>query len=70
MVAWTYLSNDSRDAFRSALAADDATWSRRRGWALRFGLGAAAYSADHPVLGQIGRYTVAEVLTAFGQASS
>lgn len=70
MVAWTYLSDDSRDAFRSALAVDDAAWSRGRGWALRFGLMAAAYSADNPVLGEIGRYTVAEVLTDFEHARS
>lgn len=70
MVAWTYLSADSRDAFRRALAVDDATWSRGRGWALQFGLRAAAYSADDLVLGDIGRYTVAEVLADFEQASS
>jgi aminoglycoside phosphotransferase (APT) family kinase protein len=68
MVAWTYLSNDSRKAFRSVLAVDDATWSRGRGWALQFGLRAAAYSADNPVIGDIGRYTVAEVLADFEQA--
>jgi aminoglycoside phosphotransferase (APT) family kinase protein len=69
-VAWTYLSADSRDVFRSALPVDDATWSRGRGWALQFGLRAAAYSADNPVLGDIGRYTLAEVLADFEQASS
>jgi aminoglycoside phosphotransferase (APT) family kinase protein len=67
MVAWTYLSADARDVFRSALAVDDATWSRGRGWALQFGLRAAAYSADNLVIGDIGRYTVAEVLADFEQ---
>jgi aminoglycoside phosphotransferase (APT) family kinase protein len=65
MVAWTYLSIDSRDVFRRALAVDDATWSRACGWALQFGLRATAYSADNPVLGDIGRYTLAEVLADF-----
>jgi aminoglycoside phosphotransferase (APT) family kinase protein len=65
MVAWTYLSADSRDAFRRALAVDDASWSRGRGWALQSGLRMAAYSADNPVLGDIGRYTLAEILTDF-----
>jgi aminoglycoside phosphotransferase (APT) family kinase protein len=65
MVAWTYLSADSRHVFRNSLAVDDATWSRARGWALRFGLRAAAYSADNSVIGDIGRYTVAEVLAGF-----
>jgi aminoglycoside phosphotransferase (APT) family kinase protein len=67
IVAWTYLSADARALFRSTLAVDDATWSRGRGWALQFGLRAAAYSADNPVLGDIGRYTLAQVLSDFEQ---
>ncbi len=67
MVAWTYLSAESRDVFRSALAVDDATWSRGRGWVVHIGLRAAAYSADNPVLGDIGRYTLAEILAEFEQ---
>ena len=68
-VAWTYLAPDSRAVFRSALAVDDATWSRGRGWALDFGLRAAAYSADNLVLGDIGRYTLAQILADFEQTS-
>jgi aminoglycoside phosphotransferase (APT) family kinase protein len=34
VIAWTFLSGASRDAFRSALGVDPATWSRGRGWAL------------------------------------
>jgi aminoglycoside phosphotransferase (APT) family kinase protein len=34
VVAWTFFSGESADAFRSGLALDDATWSRGRGWAL------------------------------------
>ncbi len=68
MVAWTYLSADARPVFRDALAVDDATWARGRGWALHLGLMAAAYSADNPVLGNIGRYTIAEVLADSGQS--
>jgi aminoglycoside phosphotransferase (APT) family kinase protein len=67
MVAWTYMSADSRAVFHDALAVDDQTWSRGRGWALEFGLRAAAYSADNPVLGDIGRYTLAQVLAEFEQ---
>jgi hypothetical protein len=33
-IAWTLLSGESRRAFRAALALDDATWVRGRGWAL------------------------------------
>jgi aminoglycoside phosphotransferase (APT) family kinase protein len=62
MVAWMYLPADARRVFREALAVDDATWSRGRGWALQSGLRAAAYSADNPVLGDIGRYTLGQIL--------
>jgi aminoglycoside phosphotransferase (APT) family kinase protein len=34
VIAWTLFSNASRDAFRSGLGVDPATWSRGRGWAL------------------------------------
>ncbi len=67
MVAWTYLATDSRAVFRGALAVDDATWCRARGWALQFGIRAAAYSADNPVLGGIGQQTLAAVLADFEQ---
>nr|WP_299489378.1 phosphotransferase [Acaryochloris sp. IP29b_bin.137] len=33
-IAWTFFSGESRTAFQSALAVDDATWARSRGWAL------------------------------------
>lgn len=63
MVAWTLLSAESRDVFRAALPVDDATWARGRGWALTFGLIALAYYLDtNPVLAQISRRTIDEVL--------
>jgi aminoglycoside phosphotransferase (APT) family kinase protein len=34
VIAWTLLSEASRDAFRSSLGVDPGTWSRGRGWAL------------------------------------
>lgn len=34
MVAWKMLSPATRPSFRAALDADDATWTRARGWAL------------------------------------
>ena len=34
VLAWTMLSGRSRDAFRTTLAMDPATWARARGWAL------------------------------------
>ena len=68
MVAWTYLSADARQVFRDALSVDDPTWARGRGWALHLGLMAAAISADNPVLGNVGQYTIAEVLADSGQS--
>ncbi len=34
MAAWGLFSGESRTVFRAALAVDDATWARGRGWAL------------------------------------
>jgi aminoglycoside phosphotransferase (APT) family kinase protein len=33
-IAWTLFHGAARDAFRSAVSVDDATWARARGWAL------------------------------------
>ena len=33
-IAWTFFAGESREAFRSALAFDEGTWARGRGWAL------------------------------------
>lgn len=63
MVAWTFLSSPTRDVFRAAIPADDATWARGRGWALSFGLIAYAYYFDkNPVLAAISKRTIDEVL--------
>jgi aminoglycoside phosphotransferase (APT) family kinase protein len=34
VMAWTFFTGNSRDAFRSELSLDEATWTRGRGWAL------------------------------------
>ncbi|RWM05725.1 MAG: aminoglycoside phosphotransferase family protein [Mesorhizobium sp.] len=33
-IAWTFFEGESREAFRAAIAVDDATWARGRGWTL------------------------------------
>jgi len=38
ILAWSLFSSDARDIFRKALAVDDATWMRGRGWALSIAL--------------------------------
>lgn len=61
--AWTFLSAQSRLAFRAALKVDDATWERGRGWALSFGLIALPYyHVTNPVLAGIACRAIAEVL--------
>ncbi len=63
MVAWTYLSAETREAFRVALPVDDATWERGLGWALSTALIAIPYYEDtNPVLAGIGRRAIDEVL--------
>jgi aminoglycoside phosphotransferase (APT) family kinase protein len=34
VMAWTFFSGESREAFRASLGLDRATWARARGWAL------------------------------------
>jgi aminoglycoside phosphotransferase (APT) family kinase protein len=43
IVAWSLLPTEAREVFRSALAVDDATWARGRGWALSVSLIALPY---------------------------
>ena len=45
-------------------------WSRGRGWALQSGLRMAAFSADNPVLVDIGQYTLGEILADFQNTPS
>ncbi|GLV60551.1 phosphotransferase [Dictyobacter sp. S3.2.2.5] len=63
VVAWTILSARSRDIFRAALAVDDATWERGRGWALSIGLIALPYyQTTNPVFAATARHMIDEVL--------
>jgi aminoglycoside phosphotransferase (APT) family kinase protein len=52
MVAWKLHSPEARDAFREALAVDDATWARARGWVISQAVAAMAYytAENNPVL--------------------
>jgi aminoglycoside phosphotransferase (APT) family kinase protein len=63
MVGWTLLSAETRRTFRSALAIDDATWLRGRGWALSVALIALPYYLHtNPVLVGISRRAIDQVL--------
>jgi aminoglycoside phosphotransferase (APT) family kinase protein len=65
MVAWKVLSADAREVFRRALAVDDATWARGRGWALSQALIALSYYTleTNPVLVREARRWMGEVLS-------
>ena len=70
MIAWNLFTAEIRDMFRAALAVDDATWTRGRGWALSQALIFIPYYLDtHPVGVAIARRTINEVL-ADGSASN
>jgi aminoglycoside phosphotransferase (APT) family kinase protein len=63
MVAWTFLTAETRDVFRAALPVDDATWARGRGWALSVALIILPYYENtNPVLCGIARYAIDELL--------
>ena len=63
MVGWSLLSAHGRAAFRGALAPDDATWARGRGWALSTALIALPYYLEtHAARAANARYRIAEVL--------
>ncbi|HLK57907.1 MAG TPA: aminoglycoside phosphotransferase family protein [Chthonomonadaceae bacterium] len=64
IVAWNLLSGEARNVYRAALQVDDATWMRGRGWALSVGLIALPYYQNtNPILAEISRRTIDEVLS-------
>ncbi len=67
MVAWNFLTAETRAEFRASLAADDASWARGRGWALSTGLIALPYyRSTNPTLAGISRRTIEQVLADDG----
>lgn len=64
MVAWKLLSAETRIIFRAALAIDDPTWARGRGWALSQAVGALSYYTleTNPVLVREAEQWMAELL--------
>lgn len=46
MVAWTLLTKETREIFRSIVQPDEATWERGRAWALTMGVVAYPYYRD------------------------
>lgn len=71
IVAWNLFPAEIRDVFRAALAVDDATWARGRGWALSIGLIALPYYLNtSPYMVRYARHTIAEVLTDHSRSGS
>ncbi len=65
IAAWYLLPAGARPVFRTALAdgADDAAWARGRGWALSVALlELSAYRETNPVMADIARHVIREVL--------
>jgi aminoglycoside phosphotransferase (APT) family kinase protein len=70
MVAWTFLSADTRPIFRAQLAVDDAAWARGRGWALSWALIALPYYLHtNPVIAGDARRTIDEALSDHAAAA-
>lgn len=64
MVAWWLLTAATRPQFRAALAVDEASWTRGRGWALSCALIALPYYWDtNPPFASHARRAIAEVLS-------
>lgn len=63
IVAWSLFGGTSRAAFRTAMAVDDATWARGRGWALSAALVALPYYRERsPAIAAGARRVIDEVL--------
>jgi aminoglycoside phosphotransferase (APT) family kinase protein len=67
-VAWMLWPERVRHVFRATVdrltgRVDDAMWRRARGWAIHLGLAYLVNSLDNPLMGSIGRRTLAAALT-------
>lgn len=68
IAAWSTLSGDAREVYRSALQVDDGTWERGRGWALSIALLIIPYYPEtNPALVAMATRMVDEILGEFGR---
>jgi len=66
LVAWELFDAGQRDRFRTALAVDDATWRRARGWALSTAILALPYyEGTNAFMAAQARHKLASVLADF-----
>ncbi len=69
-IAWILFKGESRDAFRTALKLDDATWARGRGWTLWKALITVAGQSDtNPLEADNSRRVLDEVLADHQRAA-
>lgn len=61
-VAWLLLDGPARELLRARLGADDAAWSRGRGWALYLAVMFARHSARAPLNALVAQDGLAEIL--------
>ena len=66
-VAWELFDAEHRAAYREALAADDATWRRARGWAVRGVIGIPYYEHTNPGIVVRARRRLANVIADWQQ---
>ncbi|MEU4116423.1 aminoglycoside phosphotransferase family protein [Kitasatospora sp. NPDC028055] len=65
--AWYVLPASARDAFRTAVGADDAAWERGRGWALSVALAELDYyRVSNPRMARTARHVLGELLADHG----
>jgi aminoglycoside phosphotransferase (APT) family kinase protein len=70
IVAWSFLSAETRNIFRAALTVDDATWARGRGWALSVALIALPYyRSTNPEFAALATRMIDEVLVDHNRAA-
>ena len=66
-IAWNFFTGKSREAFRTALPVDSATWTRGRGWALWKGLiTLARHENTNPLEAEEARRVIDEILADSG----
>jgi aminoglycoside phosphotransferase (APT) family kinase protein len=65
--AWNLLPSPAREIFRDAVAVDEATWSRGRGWALSMAVIQLPYYRDtNPTISANARHVIREVVATLG----
>ena len=63
MPAWTFLTPEAREVFRTDLEVDDATWERGRGWVVSMGVIAFPYYREtNPPLAAMARRWIKETV--------